>query len=107
MKAELCYKDGPENSGLWFYGEYVGDDVRKAILAAGWEENEFKPSMIPADQLEDWMQTDEFNQPAGSGLFGGSTKEEGARNIEALKAALAPLGIKVGKPRKLSMQELI
>lgn len=107
MKAELRYKTNPENSCLVLYGAYSTDEFKAAVKEAGWKFNEFGPSMIPVDLLESWMSTDEFNQPTGTGLFGGSTKSEWEKNIAALKTALNPLGIKLGKPRQFSSSELL
>jgi len=105
MTAELVYKaPSPANAGLQLYGEYASDELRAAILGAGWQEPEFPAPRMPGD-IPEWLETESFHQPQGSGLFGGSTDEEGEANIARLREALAPFGIELGEPRELTVQE--
>jgi len=111
MKAELVFKNGPENSCLQFYGEYVDGltypDLTEAIGLAGWQPDPVQPPPLPPESLDDDMVTSVFVQPAGSGLFGGSSQDEGAANIAKLRKALEMFGIRPGKPRKLTLAEMV
>jgi hypothetical protein len=105
MKYELVYKHFSHNAVLQLYGAYASDELKKAVYAAGWQDNPFAAPPLPEDMLDEEMQTDMFVQPQGSDLFGGSTKEEGRRNVAALRKALAGIGIELGRARKLSLAE--
>jgi hypothetical protein len=107
MTAKLIHKGQAENSWLQFYGAYPNEEIVKAIIKAGWDVRKFPPPKLPAKDLPDWFPTQEFNQPNGKGLFGGSTASEGKANIKRLREALKPFGIKLGNPRYASFQELI
>ena len=114
ITMELQHKGQPSNSWLRVYGEHLDDTPRgrklaAAILDAGWKPTKYPASRLPPldEKTMRDMATDEFCQLPGKGLFGGSTPEEGKKNIDALRRALKPLGIKLGKPRGLSMQEML
>ena len=109
MKAEFVYKNDVENSMLQFLGEYVreGTPLYEAIIGAGWEAEEWAPPEIPEDRLDEWMKTSCFHQPAGHGLFGGSTKAEGKKNILKLREVLINFGVEFYRPRQLELSELL
>ena len=103
IKIGFEYKGQECNSWLQLYGEYASLELERAILGAGWRRPEHPASRLP--NPEKWMRTDEFLQPPGVGMFGGSTKEEWSRNREALMEALAPM--KFDKPRKVRLEEML
>jgi len=107
MHAELRYNHTFQNSRLIFYGGYPTDQIKEAIKKAGWKLNDLVPPMIKEESLEPWMSTEEFFQPVGKGLFGGSTLAEGIKNIAVLRNVLTPLGVKLGNPKKFSISELL
>lgn len=107
MTAKLIHKGQAENSWLQFYGGYPDKKIVEAIKKAGWTAQMFPPSRLAEEHLPDWFPTEEYNQPTGHGLFGGSTVSEGKSNIKRLRNALKPFGIELGNPRCASFQELI
>jgi len=99
-------KGKPCNSWLEFKGEYVGPEVEKAMLAAGWRRQKHGAPRMPEGTLEPGMTTDVFCQPPGGGLFGGSTEDEGERNMAAARKALDGFRVELGRPRKARWQDL-
>lgn len=111
MYLELAYS-GPHtgDSALLVYGTYIEDNspLGQAIARAGWHRPQFvAPRMPEGFQLTDTIQTETYLQPSGSALFGGQTEEESKRNFKALRSELSALGHRLGRPRKMSIQECL
>lgn len=111
MYLELAYSGPqPRNSALLVYGAYIEDDspLGHAIRDAGWRRPDFAAPRIPDSYpLNDTVQTETYVQPAGSAIFNGQTDEEWQRNLKALRSTLKPLGLKLGRPRKMSISECL
>lgn len=111
MMMELIYTCRPQNSALSVCGGYLEDtelgrELQKAILDAGWKADDFPMSKLPATcKIPEWMSCETYQQPKGSEMFNGHTPEEGKANISKLRRNLARFGVKVGRPRFLTLAE--
>ncbi len=110
VSIELAHKGQRENAFLLVYGGYLKKTgpIAKAIKKAGWSAPAHPASRIPAKFLEEYTQTEEYNQPGGTGLFGGSTKAEGRHNITRLRDELHYIGVDLPTwIREMTLGELL
>jgi hypothetical protein len=99
MTAEFVTSNIPARAWLQFFGAYVTDEARAAVLAAGWEPSPMTSLFpLPAHMLTPRSRTDAYLPP--SGVDAGVARRR-------VRAALAKAGVTIpAAVRRLSYAEL-
>lgn len=98
LTARLVTKANATQAWLQFYGAYVPDAIRDAVLAAGWRVSDLAPLVpLPEQYLTPDTKTDAFAPPKGNGPWGWLTEAEAKAAQTRLRAALKKHGILLGR----------
>ena len=87
-------------------GGYATESEKKIIYEAGWMDEPYPAPRISEEHLSEWMQTDRFVTPLGSGLFGMLTPIEAKKWRAVIEQAFLKADIPLTS-RRGTVQELM
>ena len=108
LQAALVYKHDRWNSELRFMGGYPDDALTAALTAAGWTKQQ-DPARLSEATLDAYpdLETEFWEMPRGSGLFGLRSQVEAEPYIKALRGVLKRHNVPLFAPRRLSLAEML